>query len=300
MGEATKIEWCHHTFNPWIGCTKVAPECAHCYAEDLMAKRWKKVEWGDKGERKRTTTWKDPLKWNKAAEQAGEQAGERRRVFCASLADVFEDKPELVQWRKELFVLIDQTPWLDWLLLTKRPENIRKMWEGTERRDNVWLGTSCGHSDSLMRIPQLLMCRKLSPVLFLSAEPLLERIDLTRIEVRPALFPCRGLAANALMTDDARYYEFEGHLDWVIVGGESGPQARPCDTDWIRSIVQQCRNADVPVFVKQLGAKPMTSLADCTKDRIFEIASSKGGDPEEWPEDLRVREFPAAEKARNA
>lgn len=80
MGEMTKIEWCHHTFNPWIGCTKVAPECAHCYAEELMAKRWKKVEWGDKGERKRSSTWRDPLKWNKAAEKAGE----RRRIEVLS------------------------------------------------------------------------------------------------------------------------------------------------------------------------------------------------------------------------
>ncbi len=284
MGEATKIEWCHHTFNPWIGCTKVAPECTHCYAEDLMANRWKKVEWGDKGERKRTTTWKDPLKWNKAAEKAGE----RRRVFCASLADVFEDKPELVQWRKELFALIDQTPWLDWLLLTKRPENIRQMWEGTKRRNNVWLGTSCGHSDSLMRIPQLLMCRKLSPVLFLSAEPLLERINLTRIEAPAELqkSPSGGLCANALMSDDARYFQFHGQLDWVIVGGESGRNARRCETDWIRFIVRQCRNAGVPCFVKQLGEEPWIRSGE------KKITDPKGGDPEEWPEDLRVREFP--------
>lgn len=292
-----------------------------------MAKRWKTVEWGDKGERKRTTTWNDPLKWNRAAEKAGE----RRRVFCASLADVFEDKPELVRWRDELFALIDATPWLDWLLLTKRPENIKRMWPLTdaglmapfpgmpgplgqplpatkrERRNNVWLGTSCGHSDSLMRIPQLLKCRSLSPVLFLSAEPLLERINLTCIEAPPEMqrYSGQGLAANALMPDDEHFYEFDGHLDWVIVGGESGPQARPCDIGWIRSIVKQCRDAEVPCFVKQLGSVPLMTVggqhtADGTRTigpgEFWKIKDLKGGNPEEWPEDLRIREFPEGDR----
>lgn len=274
MGETTKIEWCHHTFNPWIGCTKVAPECANCYAEEQMASRWKKVEWGDKGERKRTATtnWRDPLKWNREAEAARE----RRRVFCASLADVFEDKPELVQWRDELFALIDATPWLDWLLLTKRPENIKKMWplpkmeyhglniplddtaaiERLARRNNVWLGTSCGHSESLHRVESLIQCRELSPILFVSAEPLLQALEF-----------------GSLMDS----------IDWLIVGGESGPKARPCSVEWIRSIARKTRK---PIFVKQLGAKP-TSY-----DREMRIRESKGGDPSEWPQDLRVRDFP--------
>lgn len=320
MGESTGIEWCHHTFNPWIGCTKVAPECANCYAEEQMAKRWKKVEWGDKALRSRTATWKDPVKWNKQAEAAGE----RRRVFCASLADVFENKPELVEWRRELFALIDATPWLDWLLLTKRPENIRRMWprlicedrisgcrlsqtdgiicpefecdaetgiRGLPLRKNVWLGTSCGHSDSLHRVRSLVKCRELSPVLFVSAEPLLQPLDF-------------GPLANS--------------VDWIIVGGESGRDARPCDPDWIRSIVIQCRNAEVPVFVKQMGGNIVTRNdrvespddsrswpdplveydihgyrenyqgADCR----LRTRDAKGGNPAEWPEDLRVREFP--------
>lgn len=265
MGETTKIEWCHHTFNPWIGCTKVAPECAHCYAEELMALRWRKVKWGDKGTRKRTTTWNDPIKWNRNAEQAGE----RRRVFCASLADVFEDREELKFWRRDLFSLIDQTPWLDWLLLTKRPENIRQMWEGTERRNNVWLGTSCGHIGSTWRINKLLECRGLSPVLFLSMEPLLTPVDLSDFLALPH-------ASNP-----------DPSLDWVIVGGESGRNARPCDIDWIRSIVSQCQIRGAAPFVKQLGANP-TSL-----DEGLKITEPKGGDISEWPEDLRVRDLPA-------
>src|SRR5689334_23112101 len=121
MGENSKIEWTHHTFNPWLGCTKVSPACAHCYAE-AWAKRTGIVQWGDSAERRRTTEsyWRQPLKWNAQAFESLE----RKRVFCASLADVFEDRPELQTWRKVLFDLIAATPYLDWLLLTKRPHNI--------------------------------------------------------------------------------------------------------------------------------------------------------------------------------
>jgi protein gp37 len=111
MGRDSKIEWCHHTFNPWIGCSKVSGGCAHCYAETLVDKRWGKVNWGDKGTRVRTSAanWKQPLAWDRAAKEAGE----RHRVFCASLADVFEDRDELLNWRYDLFELIGETPNLD-------------------------------------------------------------------------------------------------------------------------------------------------------------------------------------------
>jgi protein gp37 len=128
MAENSNIEWTHHTFNPWIGCTKVSDGCKNCYAENLMDKRYGRVKWGPQGTRVRTSeaNWKKPLKWNREAEAKGE----RHRVFCASLADVFEDKPdqpEMEQWRLELLELIIKTPYLDWLLLTKRPENVRGM-----------------------------------------------------------------------------------------------------------------------------------------------------------------------------
>lgn len=318
MGEITKIEWCHHTFNPWIGCTKVAPECANCYAEELMAKRWKKVGWGDKAPRSRTTNWKEPLKWNRDAEAASEH----RRVFCASLADVFEDKSELVDWRRELFELIDKTPWLDWLLLTKRPENIRKMWilpkmeyhdlnipandtraiERLARRNNVWLGTSCGHEDSTQRIRDLMRCREISPLLFLSMEPLLTPVRLTRI-----------LKTNRV--------NGENSIDWIIVGGESGKNPRYLDIEWIRQILGACRLLQVPCFVKQLGSIVRTDYYELDEAHrehamsrmVREIGvdpgfqpggaaqiewkpvDKKGGNPDEWPADLRVREFPKGE-----
>jgi protein gp37 len=118
MAENSKIEWCDHTFNPWIGCQKVSPGCDHCYAEAMMDKRYGRVQWGPHGERKRTSedNWKKPLAWAKRAN------GHRPRVFCASLADWLDNRVPL-QWRSDLGRLIEATPELDWLLLTKRPEN---------------------------------------------------------------------------------------------------------------------------------------------------------------------------------
>ena len=303
MGENSKIEWCDATFNPWIGCQKVSRGCDLCYAEDLMATRYKRVEWGQRrtdatepsvGTRVRTSSanWKLPGRWNKAA-AANQEAWERApmtsrslqrpprpRVFCASLADWLDNQvPE--SWREDLACQIDATPNLDWLLLTKRPENIRRMMplfrspgekrvvESWPRNKNVWLGTSIENRSVLHRIDAL----RSNPavVRFLSIEPLLEdlgTIDLTGIH-------------------------------WVIVGGESGRGARPCDLAWIRSIRDQCRAAGVPVFVKQLGANPSATLAESGTDpgdddniERLKLSDKKGGDWEEWPSDLRVREFP--------
>jgi protein gp37 len=228
----SSIEWTHHTFNPWIGCTKVNALCAKCYAELLMDTRYGRVKWGPNGTRVRTTEeyWRQPIRWQKGSCDAGE----RRRVFCASVADVFEDWAELSPWRQDLFVLIDRTTRLDWLLLTKRPENIQAMWMGPEgdgylpsvRREHVWLGTSVGSQETAdLAIPRLLESRHRVPVLFLSVEPLLDPI--------PHL-PLDG-------------------IDWVIVGGESGPDARPMDEEWVLDIKQQCDNAGVPFFFKQWG-----------------------------------------------
>ncbi len=140
MAENSKIEWTTHTFNPWIGCQKVSPGCDHCYAEAMMDHRWGKVKWGPHGERKRTSeaNWRKPLAWAKAARLTGE----RPRVFCASLADWLDNQvPQ--SWRVDLGMMIGTTPELDWLLLTKRPENFAKLapWGGRVP-DNVWLGTT--------------------------------------------------------------------------------------------------------------------------------------------------------------
>lgn len=221
MGAETKIEWCHHTFNPWIGCTRVAPECAHCYAERFGDRFG--VKWGPRKPRRRTSesNWRQPLAWDRAAHKAGVV----RRVFCASLADVFDDAvPD--EWRDDLFALIRQTTHLRWLLLTKHPGNILPMLapdlHGNER---IWLGTTVGHPDSIHRAETLADLP--APVLFLSMEPLLG----------PVILP------PGVLRD----------VSWVIAGGESGPGARPMHPAWARSLRDQAVGAGVPFFFKQWG-----------------------------------------------
>jgi protein gp37 len=311
MAENTSIEWCDHTFNPWIGCTKVSPACDHCYAEVSTPARTMKIPWGSHAERHRTadSTWAMPERWNAQHEAFLAQHGRRQRVFCASLADVFDNQvPE--QWRTDLFELIRLTPNLDWLLLTKRPQNIVRMVQtsgaiaGNGTRylpDNVWLGTTAEDQiradqniNALLRTRAELGAR----VLFLSAEPLLGPLDLV-----PYI-----------------HCDVANTLDWVIVGGESGPNARECQVSHIRGIVQQFKAAGLPVFVKQLGAQPRGWCAsnvhsdnvepdddscdyyeahECSAPcpgRCPVFVDKKCGDPAEWPEDLRVREFPASDR----
>lgn len=253
MAENTKIEWCDHTFNPWIGCTKVSEGCQFCYAEALMDKRYGKVEWGPQGVRVRTSeaNWKKPFKWNREAKEKGI----RYRVFCASLADVFEEKPdqpELDEWRADLFDLIVNTPHLDWLLLTKRPENVNHMIERVTgfsdaemwfyALDNVWVGTSVENQEQAdLRIPHLLAIP--AAVRFLSMEPLLGPVDLFKFMNYVNETDDIGLTAEG----------FDPEFHWVIVGGESGQNARPMHPDWVRSIRDQCNAAGVPFFFKQWG-----------------------------------------------
>lgn len=250
MGQNTKIEWCDHTFNPWIGCTKVSPACDHCYAEAMMDHRLGRVQWGPHGKRERTSAanWKKPLAWNRAAQKAGT----RPFVFCASLADVFDNQVPK-EWRRDLFALIRKTPNLIWLLLTKRPQNIGKMlsdFGGLPR--NVALGTSAGTQVEADRnIPALLNAAyMLAPAfLFLSAEPLLEALDL-----RSFLDPCpRWCKRGCTASGDEECAKALPLIDWVIVGGESGKEARPVHPDWVRSLRSQCADAETPFFFKQWG-----------------------------------------------
>jgi protein gp37 len=295
MGAETTISWTDHTFNPWIGCQKVAPGCLHCYAEADMDLRRSRAKWGPLPRGTRSVTseqyWKQPHHWNEDAANAGE----RRRVFCASLADVFEDwsgplvdanrmqlwkswdsgallasgkrpKPRyspltMAEVRRRLFETIDATPDLDWLLLTKRPQNIREMWpefvlvpnadgqghDDTRRfRDNVWLGCSIATQEDADRdIPSLRRCGRLAPVLFLSIEPLLGPINLN---LQSVLFGSR----RGLVNVNGTIAELPG-IDWVIIGGESGHGARPMHPDWARSIRDQCVAAGVPFHFKQWG-----------------------------------------------
>lgn len=359
MAQDSKIQWTDHTFNMWRGCTKVAAGCANCYAE-TQSKRNPAVLgiWGDEGSRvvAAESQWKQVEKWETFARMSPELG--RPRVFVASLADVFEDwdKPMVdsmgnqlwahpaerlgsvgpwhsqqmnAEWipltmddvRRRLFDLIDACPNLDFLLLTKRPENILRMWPvdyGSDidqatgeakrpHRKNCWLITSIANQEDADRnIPHLLSCRDLSPVLGVSAEPLVGPVDLMRLNVGDC--PRRCALTGTYELDG---YRPEGinppSLDWAIVGGESGKDARPYNIEWVRAIIRQCKAAGVPCFHKQVGAVPREedAVRRCYwpqgtrfqraadgMEVVVKLTDPKGGDPSEWPEDLRVREFP--------
>lgn len=415
MGDTTKIQWCDATFNAWIGCEKVSPGCKHCYAAvdtyaRVSASRGLPL-WGPGSSRHVTSdaNWRKPLAWNRAAEREGV----RRRVFCSSLSDVFEDRPDLVEPRARLATLIANTPHLDWLVLTKRPEHAHRLWcDAAESSNhpafevaasswlpNIWLGTTCeyqAHADE--RIPHLLAVP--AAVRFVSYEPALGPVDfngwgnlsqmLAQFAPRdswesfewPAWVPSKSRAAiekfwattygrgprdwlrdhavqhvpatgtevvcaddngwanvnkmaahgvrgryvhlwnniGQVVTDDGnvvhasggigsgwlshwltRHGTYKSKLNWIIIGGESGPGARPFDLAWMRSVVRQCREAKVAAFCKQLGAKPYDSsiavdvdaaTMRATTGNTLRLRDPKGGNVEEWPEGDWPREFP--------
>ncbi len=391
----TPIEWCDETFNPWWGCERVSPACAHCYA-DTFARRIGMPElWSEKDHRDdhgfrffADPHWEEPLKW---ARTLPDKLGRRPRVFCASMADVFEDRPELEQPRRQLFDLIERTLELDWLILTKRPEVAHSFYfeRGWTLTANLWLGTSIENArftwraDVLREIP--------AAVRFISAEPLLGSLydgsrdagldagaagerggirplrDLRRAdgvggsdapggegvrdgqqEIERATV--RGVSGDGGGTGEAAIARVGGSaplperssrarrpldlagIDWVIIGGESGPRARPFNLEHARELVDACRDGcrlcaeGMPrvltgggeshgyppiwwhddghasygctahgqrgpsIFVKQFGAVPVYR-GDAALVRV-KLRDRKGGDPGEWPVDLRIREFP--------
>lgn len=292
MSENTKIEWATHSWNPWTGCRKVSPGCAHCYMFAFL-KRFGR----DGTERRRTKGWKDPIRWNKQWSQDGPTYSlSRQRVF-PSFCDWLDDEVP-VEWLADFLKLIHDTPNLDWLLLTKRPDNFFKRLEiiatkrnaadcgmeyghisqwvqlwlgntalGQRTPANVWIGTSVeDQTRADERIPELLKIP--ARVHFISVEPLLGPVDLSTSEKGDVMAP----------------------VDWVIIGGESGPGARPCNVGWIHDLVRQCKAAAVATFVKQLGKLPYVELGG--EKLAMEFQGPKGGDMRIWPEDLRVREFP--------
>lgn len=262
MGQNSAIEWTHHTFNPWRGCTKVSDGCKHCYAETMSSRNPAVLGvWGPRGARvvAAESYWRQPIKWNAEAERAGE----RRRVFCASLADVFEAAETMPdrEWakvdraRSRLFELIATTPGLDWLLLTKRPQhianNIPRAWMENGLPSNIWIGTSVENQAAAdERIPELLKVP--ARVRFLSCEPLLGPVDLEAVKMPGRM---DGETVSALgMIEHADYSGFTYDcIDWVIVGGESGHGARPMHPDWARQLRDQAQAADVAFFFKQHG-----------------------------------------------
>lgn len=244
MAENSGIEWTHHTFNPWIGCTKVSAACDNCYAE-AWDKRFGGERWGPHSPRQRTSpaNWQKPIKWNREAAAKGV----RYRVFCASLADVFDNHGSITSgWRGDLWHLIARTPHLDWLLLTKRPQNIKKMlpdsygapaWGGGW--PNVWLGTTIeDQTEADRRIPHLVKVPAV--VHFLSMEPLQGSVDLRSV---------RHGHASAI-----------NYLEWIIVGGESGHQYREAKAEWFRSLRDQCKEAGIPFLFKQWSGRSQKEI----------------------------------------
>ncbi len=270
MSENTKIEWCDHTFNPWEGCQKVGPGCDHCYAETRNARfaGGTAANWGPGAPRRRTSAsnWAKPKAWNANAEAFMAQHGRRQRVFCASLADVFDNAVD-PQWRADLFHLIAQTPHLDWLLLTKRIGNVNGMLADIRHGSdadlsvlemmplpNVWLGaTIVNQAEADRDIPKLLELP--ARVRFLSMEPLLGPVDLERPRPGPDLDQGGGRMI-------CQPWLIQSGINWVIVGGESGPGARPMHPDWARSLRDQCQAAGVPFLFKQWGHWQIASRAN--------------------------------------
>ena len=294
----TKIAWCDYTFNHVIGCAKVHTGCEHCYAEADMDKRRQRVKWGLHGTRSRTSNsyWNGPRAWNKRAQAEGK----RLRVFCASLADVFEEwegpivdhtgqqlwtdgrqyapkfragadqgcRPATMHdLRVDLFRLIDATPCLDWLLLTKRPECVRTMWIPPDPpipeyakgrsfyRPNIWLGTSpCNQPTADQSLPHLLKLHDLCPVLWASYEPALGPVDwYPYLQRSLALEEIPGHALN-----DGCSAGVKVGVQWIVCGGEStqpGAPARPFHIQWALDTLAACRAARVPFFNKQFGSK---------------------------------------------
>lgn len=280
MGANSKIEWTHHSWNAWVGCQKVSAACDHCYAEAWAKRAGRSSLWS--GERARTAlaNWRQPYKWNEAARAAGE----RHRVFVNSLSD-FWDNQVPPEWRADAFKVMGDCPWLEWLLLTKRPQNIAKLlkpalgpvgWPWA----TVWLGTTVENQEEAdRRIPHLLAVPAV--VHFLSMEPLLQYVDISRWTSDPASY--------------LRYCDTVGGprpssvqmISMAIIGGESGAaDRRPFRTEWALDIIGRCKTAGVAPFVKQLGSHVIH------EGKRLVLKDKKGGDISEWPEELRVREFP--------
>lgn len=300
MAENSNISWTDHTFNPWIGCAKVSPGCANCYAatQDNLRK-WTPDGWGKGKPRKRTSAgnWNLPVRWNRAgclncgakSRVSGNDGlykclfcGKRPRVFCASLADWLDDEVP-IEWLADLLKLIHETPNLDWLLLTKRPENWRRRLEevhagmtsttpvsawlaawlfrghtafkfGPTPPENAWIGTSVEKQEYAdKRIPDLLKIP--AKVRFLSCEPLLGKVLLDNGET--SWLTCLGTPhcerGEGCRSFDELGEHFHG-IDWVICGGESGPKRREMKMEWAQSLHDQCKDAGVAFFFKQVSA----------------------------------------------
>jgi protein gp37 len=292
MGENSKIAWTHHTFNPWWGCENVSPGCAHCYAE-AFSNRLGNNLWGSDAPRKFFSDkhWNEPLKWDRDAERDGE----RRRVFCASMADIAEERSDLLAPRLRTFRLAEQTRWLDWLFLTKRPENVPAQLPASWRANppkNVWWGATVENNRfAIERLRAL--CRIQAAVRFISGEPLLEQTDfrLNWSWCRTCNdFPPLGTGGRDCSGDHEHVMIGGNMVHGLIVGGESsdagGPSARPFNLEWAEGARDQCDRFETAFFMKQAGSNPYAGR------RRLSLKARKGDDISELPEELRYQELP--------
>lgn len=286
MAENTNISWCDHTFNPWVGCERISPACDLCYAATWAKRAGHPELW--QGERRRTTreNWKQPLKWDAAARAAGK----RVRVFCASLADVFDNAVPM-EWRVDLFELIGKTTNIDWLLLTKRIGNANRMldevmdvmscglqrWGEPVTWPNLWLGATIANQAEADRdIPKLLATP--ARVRFLSVEPMLGSVDLSAWLPIECVYPSGNPWRRR-----TKFGEPEPEIHWVIAGGESGGKARPSHPDWFRSLRDQCAAAGVAFHFKQWG-EFLPRTADEADPFLHDVSDSKlyWSDGQKW------------------
>jgi protein gp37 len=257
MGGKTDISYASHTFSPWHGCEPVSPGCKNCFAKAFTEGPYGVPCFGDLprrffGEKH----WLEPERWNRSAAKAGV----RRRVLCGSMLDVFEDRKELAASRRALWDLIRATPALDWMVLSKRPENFERLRPADGWPANVWLGvTAENQAEADRRIP--LLFAEDAALYWVSVEPQLEAVDLRR---------------------------WAGRIGWLVCGGESGRGARAFHVEWMRDLVRQCAAESVPLYCKQLGAKPFSV------GQPLRLRDAAGGDPAEWPAGAWPRQFPVS------
>jgi len=269
MGEKTAIAWTDHTFNIAWGCFKWSPGCDHCYA-DTFAKRTGHKVWGPPATTPRRVFgeghWREPLAWNAEAARAGlrvapDGSPRPHLVFCSSMCDVFEDHPTIRAELAKLWPLIRATPLLHWQLLTKREDRIASSLPADwgAGYPNVWLLVSVDQAG-------------------------LER-DAAKLLAIPAVV--HGLSIEPQLAS-VHLGGFARRLQWVINGGESVAGARPFHLEWARSLVAECRSAGTAIYMQKLGCNPF----EC--GQRLRLSDYAGGDWNEWPNDLRIRQFPIA------
>lgn len=311
MAEYSGISWTDHTHNEWFGCDPVSPGCKHCYAEALMDKRLHKVKWGPDEPRVLTSeaNRRMPHRWNAQHESFFAKHGRRQRVFSASLGDWLDNKVP-IEWLVGLVDTIRLTPNLDWMLLTKRIGN----WQ---RRLSEAAAATVGTGALNLWITRWVFARTPPPNVWVGAT-LVNQLEVDRdlwkllAVPAPVHFGSFEPLLGAVQLPESATDGVSSRLDWVIVGAESGAEARPARLEWMRDLVDQCRAAGITPHVKQLGAvvleqgmsepgqhwpagtvrMPLSRRSADDAPFAIHLKQIKGGDPTEWPEDLRVREFP--------